>query len=319
MMPAKQTRSSGRAGSSLPDFNETAKGRQVGKVREVLTMSDGQFARLSEYIRTACGIKLPPAKKTMLEGRLRKRLHALGIESFDRYCEHLFSSHGSESEYIHMIDVVTTNKTDFFREPDHFDYLSETVLPELVSAHGPGVRNRLIVWSAGCSTGEEPYTLAMVLSEFAEQCPGFRFSILATDISTAVLEKAKSGIYEHEKVAPIPMMFRKKYLLKSKDRDKGLVRIAPELRAAVRFERLNFMEEDYEIAESIGVVFCRNVIIYFDRLTQEQFLKRISQYLMPGGYLFVGHSESLHSMDLPLVQTATTVYRKLPSDPSQTG
>ena len=156
-------------------------------------MSDKEFARLSEFIRESCGIKLPPAKKTMLEGRLRKRLRALSIESFGKYCEFLFSSSGSESEYVHMIDAVTTNKTDFFREPDHFDYLAERVLPELVRLYGFGDRKKLAVWSAPCSTGEEPYTLAMVLSEFAEGRTGFDFTILATDISTAVLEKARSG------------------------------------------------------------------------------------------------------------------------------
>ena len=270
-------------------------------------MSDKDFVRLSEFIRASCGIKLPPAKKTMLEGRLRKRLRALGIESFNRYCEFIFSSSGSESEYIHMIDAVTTNKTDFFREPDHFDYLSDRVLPELVLN---GFGKRLNVWSAACSTGEEPYTLAMVLSEFAQGCPGFGFSILATDISSAVLEKARSGIYQHDSVAPIPMALRKKYLLKSREKDKGLVRIVPQLRNAVRFGRLNFLEEDYGISEPMAIVFCRNVLIYFDRPTQEKLLNRLLQHLMSGGYLFVGHSESLHGMDLPLVQAATTIYRK---------
>jgi chemotaxis protein methyltransferase CheR len=273
-------------------------------------MSDKDFVRLSEFIRDSCGIRLPPAKKTMLEGRLRKRLRALCIESFERYCEFLFSSGGSQSEFIHMIDAVTTNKTDFFREPDHFDRLFERILPELVRLHGFGARKKLNVWSAACSTGEEPYTLAMVLSEFAEGCPGFNFSILATDISTAVLEKARSGIYEHDRVIPIPMMLRKKYLLKSKEKDKGLVRIAPELRNSVRFARLNFLEEQYGIDEPMALVFCRNVLIYFDRPTQAKLVNRLSQHLMSGGYLFVGHSESLHGMDLPLVQTATTIYRK---------
>jgi len=273
-------------------------------------MSDKDFVRLSEFILDSCGIKLPPAKKTMLEGRLRKRLRALGIESFERYCEFLFSLKGSQSEYIHMIDAITTNKTDFFREPDHFDYLSDRILPELVSLYGIGSRKRLNVWSAACSTGEEPYTLAMVLSEFAEKCPAFNFSILATDISTAVLKKAKSGIYEHDRVLPIPMMLRKKYLLKSKEKAKGLVRIAPQLRNSVRFGRLNFLEEKYGIDEPMAIVFCRNALIYFDRPTQEKLVNRLSQHLMPGGYLFVGHSESLHNMDLPLVQTSTTIYRK---------
>ena len=273
-------------------------------------MSDKVFVRLSEFIQDSCGIRLPPAKKTMLEGRLRKRLRALCIESFERYCELLFSPGGSQSEYIHMIDAVTTNKTDFFREPDHFDCLSERILPELIHLQGVGARKRLNVWSAACSTGEEPYTLAMVLSEFAEGCPGFDFSILATDISTAVLEKARSGIYEHDRVIPIPMMLRKKYLLKSKQKDKGLVRIAPELRNSVRFARLNFLEEEYGIDEPMAIVFCRNVLIYFDRPTQQKLVNRLFQHLMSGGYLFVGHSESLHGMDLPLVQTATTIYRK---------
>ena len=272
-------------------------------------MSDKDFMRLSEFIQTSCGIKLPPAKKTMLEGRLRKRLRTLGIESFERYCEFLFNPGGAQSEYIHMIDAVTTNKTDFFREPDHFDYLFERILPELVPLNGLG--KKLNVWSAACSTGEEPYTLAMVLSEFAQGCPRFGFSILATDISSAVLEKARSGIYEHDRVDPIPMVLRKKYLLKSREKNKGLVRIAPQLRNLVQFGRLNFLEEDYGISETMGIVFCRNALIYFDRPTQEKILNRLLQQLMTGGYLVVGHSESLHGMDLPVVQTATTIYRKL--------
>jgi chemotaxis protein methyltransferase CheR len=275
-----------------------------------IQMSDKDFLRLSEFIRSSCGIKLPPAKKTMLEGRLRKRLRALTLQSFGKYCEYLFNSKGTESEYMHMIDAVTTNKTDFFREPDHFDYLTGRVLPELVRSYGIGSRKRLNVWSAASSTGEEPYTLAMVLSEFAQGCAGFQFSILGTDISSAVLEKAKSAVYEHESVTPIPMALRRKYLLKGKDKNRGLVRIIPELRASVEFRRLNLMEEDYGIDEPMDIVFCRNVLIYFDRPTQEKLVNRLSYYLMPGGYLFVGHSESLHGMDLPLVQTSTTIYRK---------
>ncbi len=295
-----------RESSSLPENTNGISDGGIFSVR----MSDKDFVRLSEFIEASCGIKLPPAKKTMLEGRLRKRLRALGIESFKRYCEFLFSPGGSQSEYIHMIDVVTTNKTDFFREPDHFDRLFERIVPELVRLHGLGTRKKLNVWSAACSTGEEPYSLAMVLSEFAEGCPGFSFSILATDISTTVLEKARSGIYEHDSVSPIPMALRKKYLLKSKEKDKGLVRIVPQLRNSVRFERLDFLEQKYGINEPMAIVFCRNVLIYFDRPTQEKLLNRLSQHLMSGGYLFVGHSESFHGMDLPLVQTATTIYRK---------
>ncbi len=275
------------------------------------TMSNSDFIRLSRLIHDYCGIKLPPVKKIMLEGRLRKRLTALGMDSFADYCDYLFDSKRVGDEFVHMFDAVTTNKTDFFREPTHFEYLLQWVLPELVSSQGLGVRKPFNVWSAGCSTGDEVYTLAMVLSEFAEKVPGFRFSILGTDISTKVLTKAMSGTYEHEKVDPIPMELRKKYLLRSKSQNGGLVRIVPALRAFVRFGRLNLMEEDYGLRERMAIIFCRNVIIYFDKPTQEKLLFRLSQQLTPGGYLFMGHSESLHGMDLPLVQTAATVYRKV--------
>jgi len=280
-----------------------------GRYMDVMT--DEHFLRLSQFIQDLCGIKLPYAKKSMLEGRLRKRLRALSFDSFEDYCKYLFSPKGTETEYVHMIDVVTTNKTDFFREPAHFEYLSIKAIPELLSKGLAGARRGLNVWSAACSTGEEPYTLAMVLSEFAERCAGFRFSILATDISTHVLQKANSATYDSDRVDPIPMTLRRKYLLRSKNKEKGLVRIAPELRELVRFQRLNLMDEDYGIREPMGIVFCRNVLIYFDRETQERILNRLARQLVSGGFLFVGHSESLLGLDLPLVQSVPTVYRKL--------
>jgi chemotaxis protein methyltransferase CheR len=280
----------------------------------VATMSNSDFERLSRSIFDHCGIRLPPAKKTMLEGRLRKRLSALGMKSFAEYCDYLFDPKRIGDEYIQMLDAVTTNKTDFFREPDHFRYLLHRVLPELVSSQSLGVRRQLNVWSAGCSSGEEAYTLAMVLSEFAEKSPGFLFSVIGTDISTKVLSKAVAGIYDHDKVDPIPMELRKKYLLRSKSQNGELVRIAPELRATVRFARLNLMAEDYGLREQIAIVFCRNVIIYFDRPTQAKLVGRLSRQLIPGGYLFMGHSESLHGMDIPLIQVAATIYKKTPDE-----
>lgn len=276
-------------------------------------LSDKDFRRLSAFIYEECGINLPPSKKTMVEGRLRKRLRSLKMTSFPQYCDYVFSREGLETETVSMIDVVTTNKTDFFREPEHFDHLLGRVIPEMVYTNGLGIRTPLNIWSAACSTGEEPYTLAMVLDQFAEKCPGFQFSILATDISTIVLEKAKRAIYESEKIAPIPSIARRKYLLKSKDKSKGLVRIAPELRSLVRFRRLNLMDDDFGIAEPMAIIFCRNVIIYFDKQTQEKLLNRLCQVLMPGGYLFMGHSETLHGLNVPLVHPArgmTTIYRR---------
>ncbi len=270
-------------------------------------MSPRDFSRLSGFIYEEVGIKMPPAKKTMLESRLQKRLRALDMKSFSDYCDYLFSPRGTELELVQMIDLVTTNKTDFFREPEHFDYLVRTVLPEWQARHGT---RTFTIWSAGCSTGEEPYTLAMVLSEYAESHPGFAFQILATDISTRVLEKAKLAIYASDRVDPVPMPLKKKYLLRSKDRSNDLVRITPELRNRVRFRRLNFMDSDFGMREQMDVIFCRNVIIYFDRATQERLLNRFYRHMAHRSHIFMGHSETLNGLDVPLTMVHPTVYRR---------
>ncbi len=286
-------------------------GKTSSAVLSDALLTERHFKLFSEFIHSISGIKLPPGKKTMLEGRLRKRLRALGLRSFDEYSRYLQSTEGMSLECVHMVDVVTTNKTDFFREPSHFEYLVNTGLPKLVATRGAGMRSRLRIWSAGCSTGEEPYTLAMVLSEFARACPGFQFSVFATDISTAVLQTAQKGIYPHDRIDPVPMAFRKRYLLKSRDRSKGLVRITPELRSRVTFQRVNFMDSDFGIRQPMDVIFCRNVLIYFDRPTQEMVLQRFCRHLNGGGFLFTGHSETLQNMNLPVEQVSASVYRRL--------
>ena len=275
-------------------------------------LSERDFLRLSAFIHAECGIKISSGKKVMLEARFQKRLRTLGMKSFSEYCAFLFSPEGMANELHHMIDAVTTNKTDFFREPTHYDFLVEKVLPERMTTRGVGPGKKLTIWSAGCSTGEEPYTLAMVMNEFAKQWAdfGFTWSILATDISTRVLEKAKQAVFDAERAVPIPDPLKRKYLLKSKDRDRGLVRIVPELRETVQFRRLNFMDNDFGLREMIEIIFCRNVIIYFDRPTQAKLLNKFCRQMVPGGYLFMGHSETLHGLDVPLVQVAPTVYRK---------
>ncbi len=275
-----------------------------------VSMKEEDFQRLSSLIKTELGIKMPWSKKTMLESRLMKRLRGLGIDSYSEYCRYLFSPEGGEQEYVHLIDAVTTNKTDFFRESAHFDYLLEKVLPELTGPDGPRHRKKVNIWSAGCATGEEPYTLAMVLSEYAGSHPGFSFTILGTDISTRALRKAELGVYDLERALPIPDAFKKKYMLKGKGQSAGLARVTPEIRACVNFQRLNFMDGDYCLGGHADVVFCRNVIIYFDRHTQEEMLTGISRYMTPGGYLFVGHSETLTGLSVPLSQVVATVYRK---------
>lgn len=273
-------------------------------------LSDTVFNRFSSFIYNEVGIKLPLAKKTMLEARLNKRLKAHDFMSFEEYADFVFSAEGRAEELVNLIDVVTTNKTDFFREPAHFEYLVKSAIPSLIEAHDAGFNRHLKIWSAGCSTGEEPYTMSMVLSEFAETQPGFKASILATDISTVVLAKAKNAIYAEDRVDTIPLQMKKKYLLKSKDKNKPLVRMSPTLRSMIQFRRLNFME-DFGMHEHMDVIFCRNVIIYFDKPTQERLLNRFCKQLIKGGYLFLGHSETLSGLNVPLTPVASTVYRKL--------
>lgn len=274
-------------------------------------MSKNDFSRLSAFIHSEYGIKLPLAKKIMLESRLQKRLRTLGITKFRDYIDYVFSDEGMAAELISMLDVVTTNKTDFFREPTHFEYLVDRVLPEHFGRDGASITSTLRIWSAGCSSGEEPYTLAMVLSEFAEQHPRFEFTVLATDLSTAVLDKGKTGVYEASKVEPVPLASRRKYLLRSRDSSKKLVRVVPGLRKLVTFRRLNLLAERYPLNVVHHIVFFRNVIIYFDRETQEKVISRVCRHLRQGGYLFVGHSETLFGMDVPLEQVAPTIYRRL--------
>lgn len=273
-------------------------------------LSAGDFARLSRFIYEECGIKMPATKKTMLEARLHKRLRALGMRSFSDYCAFLFGNSGGD-EQVRMIDLATTNKTDFFREADHFAFLVQRALPEwLRSARGGA--GRLTVWSAGCSSGEEPYTLSMVLGEFAAGVAGFDYRVIATDICTEVLEKARLAVYREERAAPVPLHLKRKYLLRSRERSEGLVRVVPELREKVRFRRLNLMADDFGMEERVDIIFCRNVVIYFDRPTQERLLNRFCDQLCAGGYLFMGHSETLNGLDVPLTQVYPTVYRKAP-------
>lgn len=277
-----------------------------------VVMTDNDFQRISGFVQQELGIMMPRTKRTMLESRLHKRLRLLSINTFADYFDFVFSPEGAEGELIHMIDVVTTNKTEFFREEAHYNYLVTNALPELINLYGSGIKRKLMIWSAGCSTGEEPYTIGMVMQEFARkyQSLGFDHMILATDISTKVLNMAQKGIYSEERIAPIPMELRKKYLLRSKDNTKKLVRFNNELRSLMRFRRLNFMDENFGFREHLDIIFCRNVVIYFDRQTQEKLFNKFYNQLTPGGYLFTGHSETLNGLDVPFVRVETAVYRK---------
>ena len=272
-------------------------------------LSTRDFRALARFIHGRFGIKVPDVKKGMIESRLTKRLNHLGMGSYGQYCEYLFSPEGMEQELSYFIDEVTTNKTDFFREANHFTCLVEEVLPGYMASLKAG--HKLKVWSCACSRGDEPYTLAMVLSEYARCNPGFDFSILATDISTRVLEVAKKGVYNASEIVPVPLALRKKYLLKSKDPRRHLVRIVPALRKKVVFRQLNLMDPEYRLDKAMDIIFCRNVTIYFDKETTEQLLLKLCRRLAPGGHLFMGHSEFLDCKVLPLVPVAPTVYKKV--------
>lgn len=262
------------------------------------------FGRIARLVEGEAGIKLPPGKRLMVEGRLRKRLRSLALPDFATYCAMLFRPGGLENELTYLINAVTTNKTDFFREPNHFDYLRDVALPDL---QNKGVR-RIRAWSSACSIGAEPYTMAMVLEDFRQTSAGPDYSILATDLSTEVLDRARRGIFPTEMAEPVPQEMMRRYVMEAKDPSRRVVRIAPHLRTKVGFMRLNLMDPLYKVGEPMHMIFCRNVLIYFDKKTQQQVLTRLCECLRPGGYLFIGHSESITSMDLPVRQLANTVF-----------
>lgn len=270
-------------------------------------MTDNEFDRLSSYIFDQSGIKLPPVKKIMLQSRLQKRLRQLNITSFKEYADYVFSDEGQKNEIIHMLDVVSTNKTDFFREPVHFDFLNSNVLPEFYK--NSQIKN-FKVWSAGCSSGEEPYTIAITLNDFKQKNNPFNYSIIGTDISTQILQKAALAVYKDDRIANIPLEMKRKYFLKSKDKEKRNVRVVKDLRSKVSYSRLNFMDDTYNVSENFDVIFCRNVLIYFNRETQERVIKKLCRNLKTDGYLFIGHSESIMGMDLPLIQIKPTIFKR---------
>ncbi len=272
-------------------------------------LSRSQFKRLADFIEERFGIRMTENKKVMLEGRLRKRLRALGLDTFGPYCERVLA--GDQEELVHMIDEVTTNTTQFFREASHFDYLAEVAVPTLAAERRPGPAGDLRVWSAACSSGEEPYTLAMVLAEVAGSVPGLRWRILATDICTDVLERAVSATYPEERVEPVPMHLRRKYLLRKAD-GSPVVRVGRELRQRVTFRQFNLLESHFDSVGPMEIIFCRNVFIYFEKDVQAAILRRFERALVPGGYLFLGHSETIHGRSSALVPATPTVYRKDP-------
>jgi len=267
--------------------------------------SAADYRRLADFIHASSGIKMPSSKKTFLEGRLRKQLHLRGYKSFKEYCHYVFDEGGLVDEETALIDAVTTNKTDFFREPHHFEFLTRKGLPQLAD-RGRGIHHPLRVWSAGCANGAETYTIAMVCHDFAQRTPRFHFDVLGSDICVSALNDAARAIYPHAMIAPVPIEMRRRYLLRDEEQDE--VRIVPELRRMVSFAYINLIDPDYRLRQPMDIVFCRNLLIYFDKQTQRTVLQRLCRNLKVGGYLILGHSESVTGLELPLKSVATTVY-----------
>jgi chemotaxis protein methyltransferase CheR len=269
-------------------------------------LSEKNFRRLAALIQSYSGIKMPPTKRTMLEGRLRRRMRATGVASLNAYCAFLFEEEGLDGEMVHLIDAVTTNKTEFFREPAHFEFLRDKGLPGLART-----RKEIKAWSAACSTGAEPYTLAMVIEEHLRETRSrLDYSILCTDLCTEVLKEAVAGVYPAAMIEPVDPELRGRYLMRPRDAARRVVRVAPELRSRLYFGRLNLMDEAYPVEADMDLVFCRNILIYFDKATQSKVLERLCSHLRPGGYLFLGHSESILGINLPVTQVAATVFQR---------
>ena len=265
-------------------------------------LTDGQFNKLSNFIYTNYGIKMPPIKRVMLQSRLHKRLKALRIDNFNNYIKFLFDKKNHE-EIIYMMDVVSTNKTEFFREASHFEFLKNLIFENYR-------HNSVNLWSAGCSSGEEVYTLAMILQKFTNNSL-FNYHILGSDIATTMLQKASLAIYKKQLVKNIPLDMLKKYFLKNKDNKSNTVRVIPTLRKKTTFRRINLINNSYNITQNFDIIFCRNVLIYFDKKTQEKVILNLLSNLKKGGYLFLGHSESLTGFHFNLKQIQTTIFQKL--------
>lgn len=253
-------------------------------------------------------IRLGEDKQALLANRLRHRLKELAISSYKNYCQLLDSVAGPE-EIEHLVDLITTNHTKFFREPEHFSFLAKKALPALLPRHLKE-GTPLKVWSAACSSGEEPYTLAIALSEAMRAYPSVPWEIFASDISRRMLDRAQQGIYRMEAVEPVPPDLLKRYFQEGVGARSGFCRVKAEVRSRVMFHRINLFQPEYPVPSRFQVIFCRNVMIYFDAASRATLVHRLSQHLAHGGYLIVGHSESLFGIRHSLESIQQGVYYK---------
>lgn len=276
----------------------------------VFKITDAEFQQLREFIHSHTGIALSDHKRALVYARLARRLRHHRLDSFADYYQLLTERDPEGQELVEMINCITTNKTDFFREPHHFKFLAERVLPE-IRTHVVGSARRVRLWSAGTATGEEAYTLAMTVREAFPLIESWDIRILATDIDTRVLAHAERGEYSLEQAQRVPQALLQRYFYQGEGQHAGYVQVKPALKEVVRFRRLNLMDDRWPMRGLFDVIFCRNVIIYFDRETQRRLIERFSQLLRPGGYLMLGHSESLTDGGGKMRHMSQSVYQYL--------
>lgn len=271
-------------------------------------LTERDFDVFSQLIRQRTGISLAAPKRELLRTRLRKRLRALGLASFSDYYRLITGPAVTEAEMQAFINCVTTNKTDFQREPHHFEFLAQRAFPEIVERSKTSGQRKLRIWSAACSTGQEPYSIAISIREFFDRLPGWDARILASDIDSGCLADAARGQYAEELIDCYPLDIKRRYFLRGTDRSAGRVAARPNLRELITFRRINFADTQWPIQAKFDIIFCRNAMIYFDREFQEQLLRKFMQYLAPQGYLILGHSENVSWMS-DLEPLGKTVYR----------
>lgn len=269
-----------------------------------IEFDDDVFVKFKELIYRESGIKLTDLKKALIQARLSKRLRFLGIPSYRDYYQYLIENYNEEK--IEFINALTTNKTEFFREGRHFEFINDFCLPEFVSRGKKTIK----IWSAGCSTGEEAYSIAITMREYFGQGKSPEIKILATDIDTNVLGKAYSGMYTLDQVRDVNADLLKKYFLRGTGDNEGFFRVKDDIRNMILFRRLNLLDDPYPMKGPFDIIFCRNVIIYFDRPTQKDLFEKFYRYLDDDGYLFIGHSENLASVSSRFTALGHTMYRK---------
>jgi chemotaxis protein methyltransferase CheR len=268
-------------------------------------LTESQFNRFRGVVYQESGIKLSESKRALMQARLMKRMRELRISGYEDYYNFLVDNY--QEEVVNLINCITTNKTDYFREPKHFQFLTEVVLPEFDRMKKKDIR----IWSAGCSTGEEPYSIAITLMEYFRGRAMPEVRILATDIDTQVLAKGSAGVYKAEILEAVDADLARKYFLRGRGEYEGSFMVKDSLKKLVYFRRLNLLNESYPMSRKFDVIFCRNVIIYFDRESQKRLFERFYRYLDGDGYLFVGHSETLTGVTDKFYFVKNTIYRKV--------